>query len=304
MTKPIIGFKITEAIPSPILLDRPFIHAKLPRDLIFKIFSLLNPQELRKSCRGVCRLWHEISDQVPCKVIMPEQYGKREKNFCLETMDTVRNQVSFARVRKFRKVFAQKPTQTRPSPFEIPKDKIFCGFKDHGSFDSFVNTCPTFRIATNGNYPLTYDGIRKIYIKIFKFDQSKQDWDEVQTIDYLHRQKKFLRDVQSLVCEDLLVMCFKWSDTRQGEVSEERFQCLMVQYSTGDIIVDSERPDHFPLSKKLLTAFEKYPFLIDFTKTKRAYIISLANPSEMSFLKYRLDLEPATKKRPFLDTVL
>ncbi|MBS0648890.1 MAG: F-box protein [Verrucomicrobia bacterium] len=292
MTKPIMGFKITAPTPSPATANLPFIHAKLPLDLMIKIFCLLNLEDLRISCRGVCRLWCDISNQVPCKISMPKHYGEPDKNFSLAAVDSVRHQVDWARVRKFRKVFAQKPQRTPPSPFKIPPDQMFCHLKDNGSFDSFANICPPFLLVTNGNYSLTHDGLRKIYIKILKYNAANQGWDEVNTIHYSHLQKKFLREVQSLLCEDLLMMRFKWTDTRTGEASEERIQCLMVQYSTGDIILDSERTEGFPFSKEPLAAFEHYPALIEMTKTKTEWTVTLANFSEKISLNYGLDITP------------
>lgn len=289
MAKPIVFFQITASLPPPLIENQPSIH-KLPLTVIIKILCALNPEELIKSCRRVCRLRHQISDQVPCKFMMPKAYWEPNKNINPQTMNSVEHQLGWARVKKYRKVFAGQPKQTPPVPFEVPK--ILSTAKDNGEFDSFGTSRPPFFILTNGNYPLTYDGIRKISIMVFKYNYSKKDLDRVNTIDHLHYQKQFLRDVQPVFCEDLLMMRLTWADTRNGEVLGETIQGLIVQYTTGDIIADSEKPNVFPFPKKLLEAFRQYPFPIDLKKTKTEWTVSLATPSEMVSLQYDLDLKP------------
>jgi hypothetical protein len=302
MTKPIMGFRITSPIPNPIHANEPFIHRSLPTVLIIKILCALNPEVLIKSCRGVCRLWHEIADQVPSKFWMPKEYWAPANSLSPAALDTVQQRLVAAKVRKLRKVFDQKPVRTRPSPFEIPTDQAFCWFKYHGFFDSFANSCSPLLIVTEGNYPPTYDGIRKTYIKVFKSNELTQDWDPVNTIECSHREEKFLRNVNSILCEDFLMLCFRWADTRSGEASALSAQCLIVQYVTGYIIVDSELPNQFSFSEKFLAAVKRYPFLIGFKRTRTGWVVNLANNSEMISLKYLFEPKTITGKRSFLDT--
>jgi hypothetical protein len=222
--------------------------------------------------------------------MMPKEYWKPDKNIGPQTMDSVHHQLGWARVKKFRKVFAGQPKQTPPVYFEIPK--ILSTVKDNGEFDSFGTSRPPFFILTNGNYPLTYDGIREISIMVFKYNASKKDLDMVNTINHLHGRKQFLRDVQPVVCEDLLMMRLTWANTRNGEALGKTIQGLIVQYTTGDIIADSEKPNDFPFSKELLEAFRQYPSLIDLKKTKTDWTVRLARHSEIVSLKYELNTSP------------
>lgn len=304
MANPIVDFRITSPIPNPSRANEPFIHRTLPSVLIVKILCALNPQELIQSCRGVCRLWHEIADQVPSKFMMPMQYWEPVNNLSPEAHDTVRQKLVSAKVRKFRKVFDQKPVRTRPSPFEIPTDQVFCKICNHGFFDSFANSCPPLLIITEGNYPPTYDGLRKIYIKVFKSNELAKNWNPVSTIEYSHRENKFLRNVNSFLCEDFLMLCFRWGDTRSGEASAVSAQCLVVEYFTGHLIVDSQQPHQFSFSDKFLAAVKQYPFLIDFKRMRTGWIVNMANHSEMISLKYLFEPKTITGKRSFLESVV